>query len=129
MHPAHRRSERADASVEAVLVVPVLLFLIFVVVQAGLWYHAHQVVEAAAQEGVQAGRVDGATAMDAEDRARAFVSRISPTIAATTTVHAARTASETSVVVTGAVQPVIPGMRLNAIGRAGAPTERFRTDR
>lgn len=122
-------SERGDASVEAVLVVPVLLFLLLVVVQAGLWYHASQVVDAAAQEGVQAGRVDGATAAVAESRARAFVTRLSPTIARGATVQASRTGAETSVVVSGSVQPVIPGMALTVTGRAHAPTERFRQDR
>ena len=51
------RSERGDAAVETVLAVPVLLFLILVVIQAGLWFHGSQLVEAAAQEGMQAGRV------------------------------------------------------------------------
>ena len=124
-----RRSERGDASVEAVLVVPVLLFLIMVVVQAGLWFHGNQVVTAAAQEGVQAGRLDGATAGTGEERARVFLRRVSPSIARTATVHASRDAERTSVVVTGTVQPVLPGVALTVVGRADAPTERFREDR
>ena len=124
-----RRSDHGDASVEAVLVVPVLLFLIMVVVQAGLWFHGKQVVTAAAQEGVQAGRLDGANAATGEEQARRFVQRISPSIARTATVHASRDAERTSVVVTGAVQPVLPGVSLTVVGRADAPTERFREDR
>ena len=124
-----RRSDHGDASVEAVLVVPVLLFLIMVVVQAGLWFHGKQVVTAAAQEGVQAGRLDGANAATGEEQARRFVQRISPSIARTATVHASRDAERTSVVVTGTVQPVLPGVSLTVVGHAEAPTERFREDR
>ena len=51
-----RRGERGDAAVEAVLITPVLLFLIMVVIQFGLWYHASHVAEAAAQEGASAAR-------------------------------------------------------------------------
>ena len=63
------RSERGDAAVETVLAVPVLLFLILVVIQAGLWFHGSQLVEAAAQEGMQAGRVEAGSATAAEARA------------------------------------------------------------
>ena len=124
-----RRNERGDAGVEAVLVVPVLLFLILVVLQAGLWFHGAQVVEAAAQEGVRAGRVETGTAAAAEDRARQFVVALSPSIASTANVRASRTAATTSVTVSGRVQAVVPGLGLTVSGSAEAPTERFRDDR
>ena len=46
---ARRADERGDATVETVMAVPVVLFLIMVVIQAGLWFHGAQIVEAAAQ--------------------------------------------------------------------------------
>ena len=124
-----RRTERGDATVETVLAVPVLLFLIMVVIQAGLWFHGSQIMEAAAQEGVRAGRVDSATAVDAEDRARQFVVSLSPSLASTSTVHASKTAATTRVTVVGQVEAVIPGLRLTVSGSAESPTERFRDDR
>ncbi|MGE4086327.1 MAG: TadE/TadG family type IV pilus assembly protein, partial [Vicinamibacterales bacterium] len=49
--PRHRRpdpaSERGDATVEAVLAVPVLLLLIMTVIQFGLYFHAQHTVTAA----------------------------------------------------------------------------------
>ena len=123
------RSERGDAAVETVLAVPVLLFLILVVIQAGLWFHGSQLVEAAAQEGMQAGRVETGSATAAEARARQFVAGMSPSIAATTQVQASRTADTTRVVVSGRVQQLIPGLRLTVSGTAEGPTERFREDR
>ena len=124
-----RRTERGDATVETVLAVPVLLFLIMVIIQAGLWCHGSQIMEAAAQEGVRAGRVDSATAVDAEERARQFVSTLSPSLASTSTVHASKTAATTRVTVEGQVEAVIPGLRLTVSGSAESPTERFRDDR
>ena len=124
-----RRTERGDATVETVLAVPVLLFLIMVIIQAGLWFHGAQIMEAAAQEGVRAGRVDSATAADAEDRARQFVSTLSPSLASTSRVQASRTAATTRVSVEGQVEAVIPGLRLTVRGTAESPTERFRDDR
>ena len=123
------RSERGDAAVETVLAVPVLLFLILVVIQAGLWFHGSQLVEAAAQEGMQAGRVETGSATAAEARARQFVAGMSPSIAATTQVPTSRTADTTRVVVSGRVQQLIPGLRLTVSGAAEGPTERFREDR
>ena len=123
------RSERGDAAVETVLAVPVLLFLILVVIQAGLWFHGSQLVEAAAQEGMQAGRVETGSATAAEARARQFVAGMSPSIAATTQVQASRTADTTRVVVSGRVEQLIPGLRLTVSGTAEGPTERFREDR
>ena len=62
------RDERGDETVEAVLAVPVLMFLIMTVIQFGLWYHASHTAEAAAQEGVRAARVEGGTEVDGRDR-------------------------------------------------------------
>ena len=59
------RDERGDATIEAVLVVPVLLLMIMTVIQFGLWYHASHTLKAAAQEGVRASRIDGGTATGA----------------------------------------------------------------
>ena len=129
MNRFRRRSERGDATVETVLAVPVLLFLIMVIIQAGLWFHSAQIVEAAAQEGVRAGRIESGTTAKAEDRARQFVSTLSPSLGSTSNVQATRTAATTRVTVQGQVQAVIPGLTLTVSGVAESPTERFRADR
>jgi Flp pilus assembly protein TadG len=124
-----RRGERGDASVEIVIAVPVLLLMIMLVIQAGLWFHGSQLAEAAAQEGVQAGRASNGSTAVAERRAREFLGRLSPTVAATAQVSASRGPEVTRVEVTGQVQQVVPGLDLTVAGSAEAPTERFREDR
>ena len=122
------RDERGDASVEVVLAVPVLLFMIMLVIQAGLWFHGSQLAEAAAQEGVQAGRSANGSAAAAEARARDFLGRLSPSVASSAQVLVRRTPEVTRVEITGRVQQVVPGLALTVSGAAEAPTERFRED-
>ena len=128
MRPVRHRSQRGDATVETILTVPVLMFLILVVIQAGLWFHGAQIVEAAAEEGVRAGSVETGTAADAEGRAREFIVRLSPSIASAAEVQASRTVDVTRVTVRSRVQAVIPGLRLAVSGVAASPSERFRED-
>lgn len=129
MRVRRRRGERGDASVEVVIAVPVLLFMIMLVIQAGMWFHGSQLAEAAAQEGVQAGRVANGTTTAAEARAREFLTQLSPTVASEARVAATRTPEVTRVEVTSRVQQVVPGFNLTVSGAAEAPTERFREDR
>lgn len=63
---ATARPEAGDAVSETVLVVPALMVLVMVVIQAGLWWHAQHVVTAVAREGVRAARLSGATAIDGQ---------------------------------------------------------------
>lgn len=129
MRCRRHRGERGDAAVEVVIAVPVLLFMIMLVIQAGLWFHGSQLAEAAAQEGVQAGRAESGTTAIAEARALDFLARLSPSVSSTAHVSATRTPDVTRVEVTGRVQQVVPGLVLTVSGAAEAPTERFREDR
>ena len=124
-----QRRQRGSATVETVIAVPVLIFLILVVIQAGLWFHGAHLVEAAAQEGVRAGRVDGGSSAVAEVRARQFLTHLSPSLAGTAAITTSRNVDRTRVQVSGRVQPVIPGLDLTVTASAEAATERFREDR
>ncbi|MFE1322257.1 TadE/TadG family type IV pilus assembly protein [Kitasatospora phosalacinea] len=58
------------------IVFPAVLFVILLVVQAGLWWYAEQAALAAAREGVEAGRINGAPTGAGEERATEFVERL-----------------------------------------------------
>jgi Flp pilus assembly protein TadG len=123
-----RRDERGDAAVEAVLITPVLLFLIMVVIQFGLWYHASHVAQAAAQEGTSAARVQGATAQDGQVRAQQFMAGAAPALVSGVTVIATRDGNITRVEVNGTVGSLVPGLTFHVHGEAQSPVERFRPD-
>lgn len=125
-HPRH--SERGSASTEAVLLTPVLLFLVMLVVQFGLWYHAQHVVQAAAREGVRAARMDASSASAGRSRAVSFLATAGPTIVRQPVVSATRDAEVAVVSVSGHAVNVVPGFSLPVSSTATSPVERFRGD-
>lgn len=122
------RDQRGDATVEAALVTPVLIFLIMLVIQFGLWYHASHVAEAAAQEGASAARVESATADDGRLRAQEFMTSAAPELVNGVTVTATRDADFAHVEVDGTIHSLLPGFTLHVHGQAQSPVERFRPD-
>ncbi len=69
------RSERGLATVELVVVFPLLFLCILAVVQFGIWAHAAHVATAAAQEGARAARAEDGSAATGDARARAMVDK------------------------------------------------------
>ncbi|MFJ8440798.1 TadE family protein [Kitasatospora griseola] len=63
-------------SISLAIVFPAVLFVILLVVQAGLWWYADQAALTAAREGVDAGRVNGAHTDDGPRRAQDFTDRL-----------------------------------------------------
>jgi len=122
------RTERGSAATEVVLLTPVLLFLVMLVVQFGLWYHAEHVAQAAAQEGVRSARLEGSTADAGRKRAVDFLAVSGPTIVQDATVTASRDAETATVEVRGHAVTVVPGFSLPVNAKATSPVERFRED-
>jgi Flp pilus assembly protein TadG len=63
------RDDRGAAALEVALVAPALMLVILGVLQFGLWHHAQQVVQAAAQEGARMAAAEGAEPTQGRDRA------------------------------------------------------------
>lgn len=123
-----RTSERGSATTEVVLLTPVLLFLVMLVVQFGLWYHAEHVAQAAAQEGVRTARLEGGTADAGQTRAADFLAQLGSTIVQEPVVTATRDGETASVSVEGRSVAVVPGFSLPVSAKASSPVERFRED-
>ncbi len=109
-----------------VLAVPVLMLLVFLVIQFALWYHADNVAEAAAQEGVRAARALDGSADAGRGRAEAFIASSAPTMITEVSVLAERNRETARVEVTGTLRSIVPGLRLAVHAEAESPTERFR---
>ena len=73
--PDGAADDRGSATLELTVLFPMLLLLIFGVVQGALYFHARNVALAAAEQGVRAGRADGQAdpAGTAAREARAFL--------------------------------------------------------
>ena len=98
------------------------------IIQFGLWYHANNVAEAAAQQGVRATRVSGGSAAEGQQRAEAFMADNAPSLVGDRTVTVIRTADIARVEVSGSLAAIVPGLHLPVRAEAESPTERFRED-
>ena len=119
------RDERGDAVTETVLLVPVLMLLIMLVIQFGLWYHAQHLVQAAAQEGARAARAESATAEDGRVEADSFLRETAGQSVRGADIEAERTIDSATVSVVGEAPAVIPGLRLAVRASATSPVEEF----
>lgn len=117
------RAEAGAGSTELVLVMPVVLLMVLLAVQFGLYLHAAQVVEAAAQEGVEAARGERAAANEGQARAVRFLESTGGVQAPA--VSAQRSATGVRVTVTGQAPEVVPGLALGVSSTATGPVERF----
>jgi len=123
------RGDRGDATTEMVLTVPALMLVVFLIIQFGVWYHANNVAEAAAQEGVRAARVMDGTAAAGQTTAASFMARNAPGAVTGTVVSVTRNTNITQVDITATLAAIIPGIHLPVHATAVSPVERFRPPR
>src|SRR5829696_452597 len=125
---AARRDQRGSTSVQMVILMPVLFFVMFLGLQAALFYHARTVAIAAAQEGARAAGAETGTASDGIAAATSFVAAAGgPDVLQNASVSGSRSATEANVTVRGAALSVIPGWSLNVEQSATVPVERITT--
>ena len=120
------QSERGAASTQLVLVTPVLILMVMLTIQFGLWYHGSHVAIAAAQEGARAARLEGGSATAGEERARAFLGALGREVVGEAQVVATRGDEVARVEVSGLSVAVVPGLRLPIHAVSEATVERFR---
>ena len=121
-----RERERGVASIQLVILMPVLFTLLFVGMQAAMIYHGRTVAIAAAQEGARAAAAQNGTPAAGQAAATAFVAAAGGdgTLQGVT-VTSNRTATTATVVVTGTTLSVVPGWTPSITQSASAPVERL----
>lgn len=115
--------EAGSSTTELVLLMPVVLLLIMLIVQFGLWLHAQQIAAAAAQEGLVAAQAEFGTSAAGRDRATSFLTEAGGL--RQIRVESERDATSVRVEVAGVTPAVIPGMALAVGAVAQGPVERF----
>lgn len=120
------RGDRGSATLEVSILAPVLLLVVFTIIQVGLWSYARSLALGAAQEGVAAGRAYGAAAEAGRSRAQAFLDETAGDSLVGSSVTSSATAVTLRVEVTGRALSVLPGVPgLPVRQRAEGPLERF----
>ena len=118
------RSERGSASIELVILMPVLFVVLFLGVQAAMYYYAGTIALAAAQDGARAA---AGTAADPGTGTRVATAVLATSDGSLENWAAATTATAdtVTVTVTGTSLSVIPGWQPTVTKQATAPVERL----
>ncbi len=120
--------DRGSATVEIAVLAPVLLLVVFTIVQVGLWSYARSLALGAAQEGVLAGRSFGATVAAGRVRAEQFLEERAGDSLVDPAVVARASDGSVRIEVTGRSLSVLPGVPgLPVRQSAEGPVERFTT--
>lgn len=123
------RDDGAAATLELVVLAPVMLAMIFTLIQ-GAWYlHARNVAMAAAEQGVRAARALGSTDGAGTAAAEAFITQAGgDKVLPGSSVSTDGSAREVTVTVTGSSIQLVPGLPGFPVRQtATGPRERFTT--
>jgi len=110
---------------QLVFVVPALLLLILAIFQYVVWEHGTHVAAAAAEQGLEAARVQGGSDAAGVREAQAALAQLGPSIIRNAQVRVVRSADTVRVEVTGTSEAVLPGVTLTIAETVEAPIERF----
>jgi len=108
---------------------PLVLTLTFGALQAGLWFEARSMCQAAAQAGVRAGKVLNAPPGAGAGAASSYLSDVAGSLVVGPSLSEGRTAATVTVRCSGQAQNVIPlpGFEISVTQSANAGIERFTT--
>ena len=126
--------DRGSSAVELVVLTPMLLALIWLIIQYALYYQGREVALAAAQIGARAARQDANTVPGwraiAEHSAESYYAGLGTRVLGgeVTAVAAPAGVSQVRVSVTGQVVSIMFGLTLTIHESAGGPVECFRPD-
>lgn len=123
----NRRGRHDDGSVstELVIVLPAVIALTLLGVQAGLLFHARQVVVAAAHQGALAAASEYGTAADGQAGAEAFLAQTGDSALSSWTVSADRSDEQVVVRIVAEPYSAVPFWSVSVSGQASMPTERI----
>jgi len=128
----HHR-DAGSSAIELVLLTPLLIVIVFGLVQAALVWHAQHVVDAAAQQGARLERVDAGTAAGAptdpatvRTETISYLHQLGADLVGQPAVSVARTPGWVTVTVTGHAVSLLPGATLSVHATSRGPVEAFR---
>jgi len=117
-------SERGSQTVEALIVLPVLFGVFFVIVQGAVWLHAGNIAQAAASSAYNSARLYDAVAADGV-AAGTVSAQQTGTVLDAAVVVVDRTMTTVTVTVTGNAPTLIPGWDTHVERSVSGPVERW----
>lgn len=124
VRPAHRtHGDAGVTTVQVAVVFPAVLFLLMLIVQFGLWWHAKQIVNGAAAEAVAAARTPTGNEHIGEQAALDYLAEAGNL--SHVTVEVDRDTETVTVTVTGNSPRLVPGFDWGVTAISESPVERF----
>ena len=102
------RAERGSTSIQMVLLMPALFAVMFLGMQAALYYHARSIALASAQEGARAAGAEDGTTSAGVAAARDYLSATAGDALSATRVTGSRSTTTATITVRGTPLTVIP---------------------
>src|SRR5664279_5824631 len=110
---------------EAVIVIPVVVILTMIVVQYVLLYHARNVAEAAARDGLRVARGYQSSAAQGKAAAERYLAAVAPRLLTVRSCDVTRGVSIVTIVCRANVASVVPFGSYSVTERASGPAEIF----
>lgn len=129
-HAARRRAwwhdtERGDVAISVAILWPVMLALVWLCLQTGLYFYGRQVALAAAEQGAQAARTEPVSTARADDAATRFVASVGGAWVANPQVTAELQGDAVRVTVRGDAISLLPGITFGIEQESVMPLERI----
>ena len=124
--PNRRRDvrERGEVTASAVVIVPLVMIIMFAIVQTAIGWYAQAALNAAAEDGLRSAQTNATN--NAVPAAQASIDGNARFVSGVTITTATPTAGVLSVTVTGRVPGAFPGLTWHLTGRASGTLETFR---
>ena len=119
-----RDDERGSATIEAVVILPVLFGLLFTALQIGLYFYGRTAASSTASVGARAAAAENGTGQACRQAATAFAASLADALS-NPQITCAATATTVTVRVTGTTLSVIPGWTMRADQTITLPKERI----
>lgn len=118
--------ERGDGPIQSAILASGVLALSMLLVQGGMFYHAHTIAANAAQVGVESSRLYNASGGAGESAARSYISTAGSGVFSSINVSSSRSTSTATVTVRARTTSLVPGVSMPQINvSAQAPVERL----
>lgn len=119
-----RDHERGQASIQTLIVWPVVLLFVFVLVQGGLWFLGRNAAFAAAQEGARAAAAERGTVGAGTSAAQSFLATSTVGLSQVS-ITGSRTAAEATITVSASAVSLVPGFDPTVVQTVALPVERI----
>ncbi|WP_412740968.1 TadE family protein [Krasilnikovia sp. MM14-A1259] len=119
------RPDAGAATAELVIAMPLLLFLVMAVIQAGVWMHATHVAQAAATRAATTAAAFQSSAGAGQGAGSNTLAAIGSGVLKQPSVSVSRTATEVRVEIHGKATTVVPGMGWGVTAVVVRPVERW----